>query len=617
MEKHKFILVLGHESSGTRLIADTIAQATGFDYDDGENKTNAKGELVDSFLTKTVHQWWMTPETIQYDTSRISRRSLPHGGLDNTEIELKVGNQALGRDFLDPLPLLDGLKKAGYDVYAVLTVRDRNVAVHSKCREHTGGDSAVANHEMDQALAITQSVLAHHDKCFVCSYEALMTLGAPYLQELYAFLGIESDYRPVLRDGNAKYIPEYKQSGKALRSKSVFSLLVGIASRHNEHQWGGDLRALRSAKAGLEQLGIQVRMAQTAAELTDCDFVFLGNTCNDQRRNAQVLLNENLPFGIFGFHEDFLAYYPQSMGFTEYVSLCLQGAEENGIEPRIEDLWENPHVFNYYNHEVPKNILYNVSVLKAATVCVAASHREARTMQRDAPGCKTEVVFWDIPFMQQLGDASDEFLEFTGLARGEYLLQVGRLETRKNQLATVLATKDLDMPLVLVATKGYQSWYDLLVVNAGAKYRKAPTLLISEEHPTQTIGGEMRIIQMPGGRRLSEQCLLSAYANCGLHIHPAFWEAPGYTYLEAAKVGVHTVASEWGNLADYCEFGGNDACMGDRFTYVCPYNLPQIEAAVKQNFGRTVKKDLAHPIFERTERDVGKDILHCLVTHAM
>jgi len=214
-------------------------------------------------------------------------------------------------------------------------------------------------------------------------------------------------------------------------------------------------------------------------------------------------------------------------------------------------------------------------------------------------------------------EVSDEFLKLTGLARGEYVLQVGRLETRKNQLATVLATKNLDMPLVFIATKGYQNWYDLLVVNAAAKHRKAPTLLISEEHPTQLIGGATRIIQMPGGRRLSEQCLFSAYANCGLHLHPAFWEAPGYTYLEAAKAGVHTVASEWGNLADYCEFGGNDKYMGDRFTYVCPYNLPQIEAAVKNNFGRKVSKDLEHPIFERTPGDIGKELLSCLITHAM
>lgn len=615
--KHKFIIVLGHESSGTRLIADTVARATGFEYDDGESKTDAKGQLIDTFLTKTIHQWWRNPDSIRYDKSYITRRSLPHGGIDNTELKNRVPDDTTGRTFLDPLPLINGLRRAGYDIRIILTVRDRNVAIHSKCREHTFGDRDLATEEMDQAVAIMNTVLQQNQNdCFVCSYEALMTLGAPYIHTLYTFLGIESDYMPILNDGNAKYIKGYKGRGTGLSAKSLFDLQVGIVTRCDEHQWGGDLRALHSAKQGLEQLGVRTRMAQTSAQLTGCDFVFLSNTCIDQRQNAEVLLEAHIPFGLFGFHEDFPAYYPQSMGFTEYISLCLQGSSENGTRLQIEDLWEDPEVFRRYNHEIPNNILHNTSVMHAATVCVACCHREAETMRRDCPTCKTSVVFWNIPLLGQL-DESDEFLGLTGLTKGSYILQVGRLETRKNQLATILATKDLDIPLVLIATKGYQHWYDLLVVNAAAKYRKAPTLLISEEYPSQVIGGNTRIIQMPGARRLSERCLQSAYQNCGLHVHPAFWETPGYTYLEAAKIGVPTVASEWGTLQDYCEFGGNDKFMGDRFTYVCPYNLPQLQQSVVQNFGRRVSKSFAHPIFDRTERDVGKDLLQSLITHAL
>jgi hypothetical protein len=610
-EKHKFILVLGHESSGTRLIADTIAQAAGFDYDDGRHVVNENGQVVDTFLTKTIHHWWLHPEDVRYDKPRITRRSLPHGGVGNADLKNQVQGRDTSRAFLDPLPFIEGLKLAGYDVRIVLTVRDRNVAIRSKCREHTQDDFDLAVAEIDRALAIMQAVAARHDNCFICSYEALMALGGAYLDKLYAFLDVKSGHQPALRDGNAKYF----ERSRVRPLKSVLPSKVGIATRQNDHQWGGDLRALRSARDGVEQMGIDVRMARTAAELTDCDFVFLSNTCMDQRANAKVLQDRDIPFGLFGFHEDFQFYYPQSMGFSDYISMCLQGLDTKGLKLRMEDLWENPNIFNYFNHEVPKNTLVNLPVMRAASVCVAASHREARTMQRDCPMCNTAVVFWNIPLVSQRADYSDAFLKLTGLAKGEYLLQVGRLETRKNQLATVLATRNLDMPLVLVTTKGYQKTYDLLVVNAAAKYRKAPTLIVSEEYPTQVVGGATRIIQMPNGQRLSEACLRSAYENCGLHVHPAFWEAPGYTYLEAAKIGVHTIASEWGTLRDYCEFGGNDPCMGDRFTYVCPYDLAQIERAVRENFGRAVDKNLEHPIFERTERDVGKDLVHCLVDY--
>lgn len=603
--KHKFVIVLGHESSGTRLVAETIAKASGFAYDDGEHRTDEQGQLVDTFLTKEVQSWWDDPNRIVCDQSRVSRRSLPHGGIDARELQRHVSHEVAARSFPNPWPLIGGLERAGYDVRVVLTVRDRSIAISSKCRVHTKGNFELASDEMQRAGEIMVGLLEKHPKTFVCSYEALMSLGRPYLSQLYAFLGIETDYLPKLRDGNAKYVIRMSPD-----------LRIGLVTRQNEQKWGGDLRALNSVQVGLEAEGFEVRQAQMAVGLLDCDFVFLTNTCNDQRTNMEPLLERDIPFGLIGFHEDFLRYYGVSMGFTEYVSMCLQKLEDEGIQLRIEDLWDNPEAVRYYNHEAPKTIFYNVPVLRNARFCLAASHSEAATMKRDCPHATTEVVYWNIGLSEKHDDYSDEFLRLTGLTRGEYMLQVGRLETRKNQLASILATKNLDMPLVLIATKGYQQWYELLAVNAAAGHRKAPTLIVSEEHPTQKIGGAARILQMPHGQRLSEGCLRSAFQNCGLYLHPAFWETPGYTYLEAAKIGMPIVASSWGSVRDYCEFGGNDPYMNDRFTYVTPYHLPEIEQAVARNFGRKVDPRYDHPIFSRTAQDVGKEIAACIRKHS-
>jgi glycosyltransferase involved in cell wall biosynthesis len=611
--KPKFIVVLGHESSGTRLVAETLAKATGFDYDDGEDELDEKGELARTFLTAPVQAWWDDPSKIVCDHSRISRRSLPHGGKDSAPIRKALGEHVQTRVFVAPVPFIRALLDAGYDVYAVLTVRDKTIAVNSKRREHTAGSHDVAEEEMEEATRILTEVLETHPRCFVFSYESLMALGAPYLQSLYRFLGVESDYMPELRDGNIKYVKPWIVNADSPGAE--FS--VGIVTRKDEQKWGGDLRALKSARDGLDAMGLDVRMAPEPSHLLDCDFIFLNNTCDDQRSNMRLLKEAGKPFGLIGFHEDFLAYYPKSMGFTEYISLCLQKLDEDGIPLRIEDLWENPEVFNYYNHGLPKNIFYNVPVMREAVFCLAASDIEARTMKRDCPSSRVETVLWDVGLCSNIEAVYDDFLELTGLSSGEYILQVGRLETRKNQLATILATKDFDAPLVLIGTTGYQDWYELLVVNAGAKYRKAPTIYISQQHPTQHIGGNMRILQMPGGERLPEHCVVSAYQHCGLHVHPAFWEAPGYTYLEAARIGVPTVASAWGTLQDYCRFGNNDPFMKDRFTYVCPYNLPEMEQAIRQQFGRKVDRDYRHPIFERASADVGKEILAYLVKYVI
>ncbi|MBI2432485.1 MAG: hypothetical protein HYV26_06410, partial [Candidatus Hydrogenedentes bacterium] len=246
-ERPKFVVVLGHESSGTRLVARAIARASGWDYDDGEYSFDEQGRVIDSFMLKTVHGWWEKPETIVRDHSRITRRSLPHGGFVDLEQQSAL---VLGRKFFDPVPFIEGLERAGYEVYVVLTVRDRTIAEHSKYREHTQQHLDVARTEMDRAVETMNRVLERHARTFVCGYEAGMTLGRPYIQHLYRFLGISSEHSPPLRDGNRKYIKDLHESGR-VRLNTDKPLTIGMVTRPTEQKWGGDLRALYSMRDGL------------------------------------------------------------------------------------------------------------------------------------------------------------------------------------------------------------------------------------------------------------------------------------------------------------------------------------------------------------------------------
>src|SRR5690606_22921445 len=99
------------------------------------------------------------------DHSRITRRSLPHGGFVDID---KQNELALNRTFFDPIPLISGLKEAGYEVLVVLTVRDHTIAVNSKYREHTQQHLEVARTEMDRAVSLMNDVLVSHEQCFVC-----------------------------------------------------------------------------------------------------------------------------------------------------------------------------------------------------------------------------------------------------------------------------------------------------------------------------------------------------------------------------------------------------------------------------------------------------------------
>ena len=55
------------------------------------------------------------------------------------------------------------------------------------------------------------SFMPSKNRVVLVSYESLMTLQAPYVKMLFKQLGIESEYMPTMKDGNAKYVPRLKE----------------------------------------------------------------------------------------------------------------------------------------------------------------------------------------------------------------------------------------------------------------------------------------------------------------------------------------------------------------------------------------------------------------------
>ena len=138
---------------------------------------------------------------------------------------------------------------------------------------------------------------------------------------------------------------------------------------------------------------------------------------------------------------------------------------------------------------------------------------------------------------EKVYDYSDAFLKFSGLGKKGYVLQVGRLEPRKNQLASVLAMRNRDLPLVLISSYIAipHRRYAEVVLSAIVKWRRAPTIVYSEQlEPREEGALSVRKLERD---QFGVDLLISAYQNCALHLHPAFMELPGYTYLEAAKLG--------------------------------------------------------------------------------
>lgn len=389
---------------------------------------------------------------------------------------------------------------------------------------------------------------------------------------------------------------------------------IGFIIRKNHSIWGGDLGVVGSLMRGLKSLGHETKSASSPFALEDMDMVFLTNSSVEQRSVLEELSMLGMPFGVLGFHEDILLYYTAATGMFTFIQQCLDYGlpTDNGMKYSIEQLFTHPQTVYYYGETPKKTVFYNHEMIVKASLWIANSEKEKKTILRDHPGSRVSVIPVAPGVVTRFSckEPSCEFLTFSGLSSKSYFLQVGRLEIRKNQLGTILATKDLDAPLVFIATRAFDPRYEVACFEAARRYRKAPTLFISANLKERK-EGSTQVIAMSG--KLSTSMLWSAYYHAGLHIHPAFHELPGATYLEAAFLGTPTIASTWCTIDEYFfnEQTG-DSGLDGRILYRQPHHLEEITQAIPALFGQTYPLLLNHPALTRGDEDAAKDLLGLL-----
>ena len=385
--------------------------------------------------------------------------------------------------------------------------------------------------------------------------------------------------------------------------------IVFLQRPTGDTHWGGDLMVLQNFCQGLLKLGHKAKIVREIEDALDADFVFLSNVCMDLRPYTYLLNLTEKKFGVIGFYEDILQYHSPSRGFYHYVRNILSEEEDLGYTFSVDRLVENPELIYYYP-EIPKKCFFiNYDVLQRANLFIASSPTEVKTLLRDCSTCRAQHILFKQNF-SQITDSS-VFLDFTNLKSKEYILQVGRFEHRKNQLATILATRDLDIPLVFIATKHFKQEESYLVdsMKAILKWRKAPTIIVSENIQDHE-EGNLRILQMPNATKLSEEMLTSAFFHAGLYVHPAFYELPGSVYLEAARLGTPVVASKWTAIRDY--FTDEETgryLLDDRIEYALPYDIRCLTELIQKKFGKRYSVDPDYPIFRRENTDMAKELL--------
>ncbi len=382
---------------------------------------------------------------------------------------------------------------------------------------------------------------------------------------------------------------------------------VGFLLRSDANKiWGGDIICLKLMAQGLEALGYSCKFSSRIDHLLDCHFVFLTYSLYPLIDSYLALKKANIPYAVIPFYENDEQFFSSSRGLPVFLYMLEKQKASPGINLSIDTLFERPFILNIFGPKTPLRTKMNQRVFENAAFCLTNSPTESTNLKRDYEFVKAETIFWPAGLMTSSPkNVGDDILKLTNLPSKSYLLQVGRIEMRKNQLSSVLATKNLRHPLVFMASRCNPHILELLKKTI-LNYRKAPTYIITPEVPSESLG-PLKIINPENAYKLPNELIQSAYKHAGLYLHPAFQELPGLTYLEALKFNLPIVASSWTTLKDYLsDPASGKYLLDERVTFCPPHHLKDIEGAIKDQFGK-VFPDLSLPILKKSTAELGKE----------
>jgi len=171
MSKPKCVMVIGQHSTGSKLIAKTVAHVLG----------------VADYETWNARRW--------------ARSQYTKG---NNVFHLSIPSLREARHFYKG-PRVWKKQFANHDLYILIPTRDQTCIDISSFRRWKISDEE-RQWRVDRGREMIKELLTSDVKSMVWSYETFLYLGDIYLQTLWSFLGIESNFVPDLIDGNKKYI---------------------------------------------------------------------------------------------------------------------------------------------------------------------------------------------------------------------------------------------------------------------------------------------------------------------------------------------------------------------------------------------------------------------------
>ena len=305
---------------------------------------------------------------------------------------------------------------------------------------------------------------------------------------------------------------------------------------------GGDTVVLERLSEELTALGHTVKIDLEAKEdLSQFDLAHLINFATPDKLQALAkrCVENKTKFVVTTLYDDWYAFYNPMI----IQELLLSSYVRSGQPAKDWPSFENTAM-----KAAPAEKQDNTYTALAAQILVSAGFQESVALRRDYPDCgPIETCYFGCK-ISNLSDGGKLFRETFGLK--DFVLCVGRLEQRKNQLSLLKALEDSDLELVFAG--------------GGFSYGKAYA---------ETCRNFRRTGKTVFLDRISSELLTSCYEAAAVHVLPSWYELPGLASIEAASLGTPCVVTDYGTIRDY---------LGDFALYCIPGDTKSIRLAVER-----------------------------------
>ncbi len=333
-------------------------------------------------------------------------------------------------------------------------------------------------------------------------------------------------------------------------------------------QRGGDTVLLERLKTGLEARGVHVSIDLAGAlDPKDFDIVHLFNFALPDmvRHFGERAQQAGVPFVVTTLAEDVPSFHNQSIAqasaLMEYVARGQDRGWWNSHRPDLNSIERAPRFENSW-------------VAKHARALFTNGAGESAVLRREYSDI-TQIA--EIPLGHEIAarGTRDTFVKEYGVS--DFVLCVGRIETRKNQLMLLKALEDSELTVVLAGGGfTYQPTYADAV---RAFKRRGKTIILD---------------------KISPASLVSAYCAAKVHVLPSWYELPGLVSLEAAAYGCPIVVTDTGTTKDYVGESGWYAKPADEQSilnavcaaYYGPLKEGLKEVGMKHSWDETAERTL-------------------------